>query len=49
MIKRHFRNKKLAKQGIVVVQTGMRPITLFSIVMLIAYGAYMVYFLLDKV
>lgn len=46
MVKRHFRHKKLAEQGYVFEQKGMRPITLFSIVMLVSYSGYMVYFLL---
>lgn len=47
-IKTHLHQKKLAAQGIVIEQKGMRPITLFSIVMLICYGSYMVYFFLIK-
>lgn len=43
MFKRHFRHRKLQQQGIPIKQTGMRPITLFSIVLLGIYGAYMLF------
>jgi len=44
MVKRHFRHRKLAAQGFEIKQEGIRPITLLSIVMLVMYGAYMLYF-----
>jgi hypothetical protein len=47
-IKAHFHHKKLEAQGIVLEQKGIRPITLFSIVMLVCYGGYMLYFFLSK-
>ncbi|BCN93188.1 hypothetical protein THMIRHAM_09730 [Thiomicrorhabdus immobilis] len=46
LIKQKMRNRKLESQGIVVEQKGMRPITLMSIVMVVMYGGYMIYFLL---
>jgi len=49
MIKRHFRNRKLAAEGFEIKQEGIRPITLLSIVMLVMYGAYMVYFLTQDI
>ncbi|NPA72997.1 MAG: hypothetical protein GXO35_09250 [Gammaproteobacteria bacterium] len=45
LIKQKLRNRKLAEQGIVLEQKGLRPITLMSIVMVVMYGGYMVYFL----
>lgn len=47
LIKQKLRNRKLAQQGIVVEQKGLRPITLMSIVMVIMYGGYMIYFFLS--
>ena len=47
LIKQKLRNRKLEAQGIVVEQKGMRPITLMSIVMVVMYGGYMIYFLLS--
>ncbi|MCF6254154.1 MAG: hypothetical protein L3J38_05330 [Thiomicrorhabdus sp.] len=44
LIKQKLRNRKLAQQGIVVEQKGIRPITLMSIVMLVMYGGYLIYF-----
>jgi len=46
LIKQKLRNRKLEAQGIVVEQKGIRPITLMSIVMVVMYGGYMIYFLL---
>lgn len=46
LIKHKIRQRKLAQQGIVVEEKGVRPITLMMIVMLVMYGGYMVYFLL---
>lgn len=43
MFKRWLRNRKLRQQGYEIKQEGIRPITLFSIVMLVMYGAYMIY------
>jgi len=47
LIKQKLRNRKLEAQGIVVEQKGIRPITLMSIVMVVMYGGYMIYFLLS--
>ncbi|HHS99873.1 MAG TPA: hypothetical protein ENK73_03360 [Thiomicrospira sp.] len=44
LIKQKIRNRKLAQQGIVIEQKGMRPVTLLSIVLLVMYGGYMLYF-----
>jgi len=44
LIKQKIRNRKLAEQGIVIEQKGMRPVTLLSIVLLVMYGGYMLYF-----
>ncbi|MEA3405959.1 MAG: hypothetical protein U9R28_09505 [Pseudomonadota bacterium] len=44
LIKQKIRNRKLEAQGIVVEQKGMRPVTLLSIVLLVMYGGYMLYF-----
>jgi len=49
LIKQKLRNRKLAQQGIVVEQKGLRPITLMSIVMLVMYGGYLIYFVLSDV
>lgn len=46
LIKQKIRNRKLEQQGIVVEQKGLRPITLMSIVMVVMYGGYMLYFLI---
>lgn len=43
MFKRWLRNRKLRQQGYEIKQEGIRPITLFSIVMVAMYGAYMIY------
>jgi len=45
LIKQKLRNRKLAQQGIVVEQKGLRPITLMSIVMVVMYGGYLIYFI----
>ncbi len=47
IIKQKIRNRKLAQQGIVVEQKGLRPITLMSIVMVVMYGGYMIYYFLS--
>ena len=44
LFKQKLRNRKLAEQGIVVEQKGMRPVTLLSIVLLVMYGGFMFYF-----
>jgi len=44
LFKQKLRNRKLAAQGIVIEQKGMRPVTLLSIVLLVMYGGYMLYF-----
>lgn len=48
LIKRKLRQRQLAKQGIVVQQQGMRPITLFSIVMVSMYAGYMLWYLFQS-
>lgn len=48
LIKRKLRQRQLAKQGIVVQQQGMRPITLFSIVMVSMYVGYMLWYLFQS-
>jgi len=48
LIKQKLRNRKLAQQGIIVEQKGLRPITLMSIVMLVMYGGYLIYYLLTN-
>jgi hypothetical protein len=48
LIKQKLRNRKLAQQGIVVEEKGLRPITLMSIVMVVMYGGYLIYFLLSE-
>jgi hypothetical protein len=48
LIKQKIRNRKLAQQGIVVEEKGLRPITLMSIVMVVMYGGYFIYFLLSE-
>ncbi|MDG6773156.1 hypothetical protein QCB45_02345 [Thiomicrorhabdus sp. ZW0627] len=48
LIKSKLRARKLAQQGIVVEQKGLRPITLLSIVMVVIYGGYLVYHLLSN-
>lgn len=45
LLKQKIRNRKLERQGIVVEQKGIRPITIMMLVMLVMYGGYMVYFL----
>ena len=48
MIKRHFRRRKMIAQGYDPKQyekQGLRPITILSWVMVVMYGAYLVYFL----
>lgn len=44
--KQKIRNRKLAEQGFVIEQKGIRPVTLLSIVLVVMYGGYMVYFFL---
>ncbi|MDG6777826.1 hypothetical protein QCB44_03795 [Thiomicrorhabdus sp. zzn3] len=48
LIKHKIRTRKLAQQGIVVEQKGLRPITLLSIVMLVMYGGYMLYYFFTR-
>ena len=43
-IKQKIHNRKLAEQGFVIEQKGIRPVTLLSLVLLVMYGGYMVYF-----
>lgn len=47
MLKRHFKNKKLEQQGYKIEKDKIRPITLFSIVMVVMYGIYMVYYFIS--
>ena len=42
--KQKIRNRKLAEQGFVIEQKGIRPVTLLSLVLLVMYGGYMIYF-----
>ena len=49
LFKQKLRNRKLAEQGIVIEQKGMRPVTLLSIVLLVMYGGYMIYFFIAEV
>lgn len=46
LIKHKLRLRKLAQQGIVVEEKGLRPVTLLSIVMVVMYVGYLIYFLL---
>jgi uncharacterized sodium:solute symporter family permease YidK len=46
LIKHKLRMRQLAQQGIEVEQKGLRPITLLSIVMVVMYGGYLVYYML---
>lgn len=48
LIKQKLRNRKLRAQGIVVEEKGLRPITLMSIVMVVMYGGYLIYFLFSS-
>lgn len=48
LIKHKLKMRKLAKQGIVVEQQGLRPITLLSIVMVVMYGGYLIYYLVTQ-
>jgi len=48
LIKHKLRVRKLERQGIVVEKKGLRPITLLSIVMVVMYGGYMLYYLLNQ-
>lgn len=49
LIKNKFRERKLEAQGIKVEQKGLRPITIMSIVMVVMYGGYLVYYLIFEV
>ncbi|MPQ75807.1 hypothetical protein [Hydrogenovibrio sp. JE_KL2] len=42
MIKRYFHQRKLRQEGIVIEQKGLRPITVFSIVLLSIYALYLI-------
>lgn len=44
MFKRFLRHRKLKQQGYEIQQEGIRPITLLSIVVVVMYGGYMVYY-----
>jgi len=45
VVRRRFRHRKMAAQGYEIPkQQGIRPITLLSLLMVIMYGAYMLYF-----
>lgn len=48
LVKQKIRHRKLAQQGIVVEQKGVRPITLLSIVMVVMYGGYLLYYFFTK-
>lgn len=45
LFKRKLKQRQFAKQGIIIQQQGMRPITLFSIVMVSLYVGYMLWYL----
>lgn len=47
LLKRKLKQRKLAQEGIVIQQQGMRPITLLSIVMVSMYAGYMIWFLVQ--
>lgn len=44
-IKQFFRRRKLESQGIEMPKETFRPITLLAMVMVVMYGAYMVFYL----
>jgi len=46
LIKHKLRQRKLAQQGIVIQEKGLRPITLLSLVVLVSYGGYALYYAL---
>lgn len=46
LIKHKIRQRKLEAQGIQVEQKGLRPITIMSIVMVVMYGGYIIYYLI---
>jgi hypothetical protein len=49
MIKRQWRIKKMQWRGEPVPeQKGLRPITLLSLVMVVLYGGYMLWYLIDQ-
>ncbi|QCU90347.1 hypothetical protein [Thiomicrorhabdus sediminis] len=48
LIKHKWRQRQLAKQGIQVEQKGLRPITLLSLVMIVMYGGYLIYYLFSS-
>ncbi len=50
MLKRHIRHKKMQWKGEVVPeQKGLRPITLLSLVMVVLYGGYMLWYMVTQV
>lgn len=48
LFKRKLRQRQLAKEGIIVQQQGLRPITVFSIVMVSMYAGYMLWYLFSE-
>lgn len=48
LIKHKWRQRQLAKQGIQIEQKGLRPITLLSLVMIVMYGGYLIYYLFSS-
>ncbi|HBQ45187.1 MAG TPA: hypothetical protein DD716_06030 [Thiomicrospira sp.] len=44
MIKRRIRHRKMEQQGYKIEEEGIRPITVFSFVMVGMYALYMLYF-----
>lgn len=46
LFKHKIRQRKLEAQGIVVEQKGLRPITIMSIVMVVMYGGYLLYYVI---
>lgn len=48
LFKRKLRQRQLAKEGIIIQQQGLRPITVFSIVMVSMYAGYMLWYLFQS-
>ncbi|MBO1924098.1 hypothetical protein [Thiomicrorhabdus sp. 6S3-12] len=45
LIKHKIRQRKLESQGYQIEQQGMRPVTILSIVLVVIYGGYLLYYL----
>ncbi|GAB6034673.1 hypothetical protein [Galenea microaerophila] len=48
MAKRFFLHRKLKQQGQTLPKERFRPITLLSILMIVMYGGYVIYYLVWK-